>query len=218
MSSRSSPDPPDAELVRQTLDGRSAAYAELARRHAAPVLAVCHARVRCWHAAEDLAQETLLRGLKALTSLADRDRFGPWLRGIAQRVCLDWLKSKQSAQVPFTSLAAGQVPDELLVTDGDATFRDVEGAEESRKLLECVGALDDDCREVLLLYYYQDVTYAELAELLGVSPATINARLTKARATLREQLGRLAAPRPQEQCPEARHAEARQAAPRAAEA
>jgi RNA polymerase sigma-70 factor, ECF subfamily len=180
--------PPDGELVCQTLDGHSAAYAELARRHAAPVLAVCHARFRCWHAAEDLAQETLLRGLKSLASLTDRDRFGPWLRGIAQRVCLDWLKAKQSSQVPFTSLGSGSAPEELLATDGDAASREVEGADESRRLMECVYALDDECREVLLLYYYQDVTYADLAELLGVSPATINARLTKARAALRERL------------------------------
>ncbi len=191
VSPSSSPEPADEVLVRRTLDGQPSAYAELVRRWAAPVLAVCHARIRCWHAAEDLAQETLLRGLRALPSLTAGDRFGPWLRGIAQRVCLDWLKSKQSAQVPFTSFASGQAPDELLATDADAVSREVEGAEESRKLMECVNQLDDDCREVLLLYYYQDVTYAELAELLGVSPATINARLTKARATLRERLRRI---------------------------
>jgi RNA polymerase sigma-70 factor (ECF subfamily) len=183
-----SQDPRDEDLVRQTLDGQPSAYAELARRWAAPVLAVCHARVRCWHSAEDLAQETLLRGLRALPTLTAGDRFGPWLRGIAQRVCLDWLKAKQTAQVPFTSLAASEPPEELLATAADAASREVEGAEESRRLLDCVNQLDDDCREVLLLYYYQDVTYADLAELLGVSPATINARLTKARAALRQRL------------------------------
>jgi RNA polymerase sigma-70 factor (ECF subfamily) len=191
VSPSRSPNPADEELVRQTLDGQPSAYAELVQRWAAPVLAVCHARIRCWHAAEDLAQETLLRGLRALPSLASGERFGPWLRGIAQRVCLDWLKSKQSAQVPFTSLAADGSPDDLLATDADAASRDAEQAEESRKLMECVNQLDDDCREVLLLYYYQDVTYADLAELLGVSTATINARLTKARATLRERLRRV---------------------------
>lgn len=162
-----------------------AAYAELAKRWAAPVLAVCHARIRCWHTAEDLAQETLLRGLEALATLVDRERFGPWLRGIAVRVCLDWLKKKETSQIPFTALP-GEPRD--LAIEGDTVSRDLEGAEELRCLLECVGTLDDDCREVLLLYYYQDVTYADLAELLGVSSATINARLTKARALLRERL------------------------------
>ena len=51
-----------------------------------------------------------------------------------------------------------------------------------------VEALPEDYREVILLYYYEDVTYRDLAQALGVSPATINARLTKARAMLRERL------------------------------
>jgi RNA polymerase sigma factor (sigma-70 family) len=187
VNSHPSPNPSDGELVQQTLGGRRAAYAELARRWAAPVLAVCHARIRCWHTAEDLAQETLLRGLEALESLTDRQRFGPWLRGIAVRVCLDWLKKKESSQIPFTALP-GDPPD--VAGNGPTAPGELEGAEERRLLLECVGTLDDDCREVLLLYYYQDVTYADLAELLGVSSATINARLTKARAVLRERLRR----------------------------
>jgi DNA-directed RNA polymerase specialized sigma24 family protein len=41
-----------------------------------------------------------------------------------------------------------------------------------------------------MLYYYQDVTYREAAEMLGVSSATVNARLTKARSLLRERLSR----------------------------
>jgi RNA polymerase sigma-70 factor (ECF subfamily) len=52
-----------------------------------------------------------------------------------------------------------------------------------------VAGLPEDCREVLLLYYQGDVTYRELGEMLEVSPATINARLTRARMLLRERLG-----------------------------
>jgi RNA polymerase sigma-70 factor (ECF subfamily) len=55
-------------------------------------------------------------------------------------------------------------------------------------LLAAVDALPDDCRQVVLLYYYNDLTYRDLAHMLGVSPATINARLTRARALLRERL------------------------------
>ena len=51
-----------------------------------------------------------------------------------------------------------------------------------------VEALPAIYREVVLLYYHQKVTYQDLALLLDVSPATINARLTKARTLLRERL------------------------------
>lgn len=178
----------DEQLVRQALTGQRSAYAELVRRWSASVLAVCHARVRCWHAAEDLAQEALLRGWAGLATLAAGAKFGPWLRGIAQRACLDWLKAKQSSQVPFTALSPDRSPEDLLPVEGEDGLAALQLADERRRLLELVHQLDEDSREVLLLYYYQDVTYAELAAQLGVSPATVNARLTKARAMLRERL------------------------------
>ncbi len=51
-----------------------------------------------------------------------------------------------------------------------------------------VEALPEECRQVIMLYYYQDITYRQIANLLGVSPATVNARLTRARALLRDRL------------------------------
>jgi RNA polymerase sigma-70 factor (ECF subfamily) len=51
-----------------------------------------------------------------------------------------------------------------------------------------VEALPEEYRQVVMLYYYQDVTYRDVAQILGVSTATINARLTRARMMLRERL------------------------------
>ena len=178
----------DGELVRQALRDDRDACEQLVRRWSARVLAFCHARVGNRHLAEDLAQESLLRGLRALHTLQTPEKFGPWLRGIATRVCLDWRKSKQSGQVPFTSLAPDGGADELATTDREATEGAVDRADELRQLMNEVESLGDAHREVLMLYYYQDVTYRDLAELLGVSTATVNARLTQARAILRRRL------------------------------
>jgi RNA polymerase sigma-70 factor (ECF subfamily) len=173
----------DAELVRQARAGRSEAYAELARRWAGRVMAVCHARVGRSHLA-DLTQETLLRGFRALHTLADPERFGPWLCGIALRACLDWRKTKQNQQVPFSALDPDRRPERYLAAPDVDPDRD----DERRHLLAQVEALPEECRKVVMLYYYQDVTYRELAALLGVSAATVNARLTRARALLRARL------------------------------
>jgi RNA polymerase sigma-70 factor (ECF subfamily) len=177
----------DADLVRLARAGRTEAYGELVRRWAGRVTALCHARVGKAHLADDLAQETLLRGFRALGSLTDPGRFGAWLCGIAVRTCLDWLKAKQNAQVPFSALAPDQNPDDYL-QDPHPGESAVEREDERRRLLAEVEALPEDCRQVVMLYYYEDVTYRELADLLGVSPATVNARLTRARALLRARL------------------------------
>jgi RNA polymerase sigma-70 factor (ECF subfamily) len=176
----------DAELVRLARAGRAEAYADLVRRWAGRIAALCHARAGRAHAADDLAQETLLRGFRSLHTLNDPERFGPWLCGIALRTCLDWLKARKNQQIAFSALGPGQDPDDCIDRRGDES--ELERDDERRRLVAEVEALPEDYRKVVMMYYYEDVTYRELGRILGVSPATINARLTKARALLRARL------------------------------
>jgi RNA polymerase sigma-70 factor (ECF subfamily) len=177
----------DADLVRQALAGRAEAYGELVRRWAPRVLALCHSRVRRADVAEDLAQEALLRGYRALGTLTQPDRFGAWLHGIALRACLDWLKARERTTVAFSALGNGRDPDGVCHPRA-GTEPALDRDDERRRLLAEVEALPEQYRTVVLLYYYENVTYRELAEALGVSTATVNARLTKARALLRARL------------------------------
>jgi RNA polymerase sigma-70 factor (ECF subfamily) len=183
----------DAELVRQALAGRAEAYADLARRWAGRITALCHAKVGRADVADDLAQETLLRGYRALRSLTAPDKFGAWLCGIALRASLDWLKAKQRSQIPFSVLGTKHDPDGFLGS-GPSPDERMENHDERRTLLAQVEALPEAYRQAVMLYYYDDLTYRDLASLLGVSTATINARLTKARAMLRQRLERTMAP------------------------
>lgn len=168
----------DAELVRQAQAGGTEAYAELVRRWAGRVTALCHARMGNAHLADDLAQETLLRGFRAIATLSNPERFGAWLCGIALRVCLDHRKSPKNHQVLFSTLDNEHQPDNYLPCAGESSLALLEREEERQMLLEQVEKLPPDYRQVLMLFYYQDITYREIAELLGVSVPTVNARLT----------------------------------------
>jgi RNA polymerase sigma factor (sigma-70 family) len=180
----------DGELVHQALSGRREAYEELVRRWAARVLAICHARVGRADVAEDLAQEALVRGWIALRSLSDPEKFGAWLHGIAVRACLDWLKAKARTQVAFSDLVPDGNAENVLPGRDVGDPGDLERSDELRQLLSEVEALPEELRKVLMLYYYEDVTYRDMAQMLGVSAPTVNARLTKARALLRRRLSR----------------------------
>jgi RNA polymerase sigma-70 factor (ECF subfamily) len=177
----------DSDLVRAAQRGQAAAYEELVRRWSARVLAACHAKVRSAHTAEELAQEALLRGLRAIGTLQEPAKFGPWLCGIASRVCLDWLKSGQARQVSLDAMSEGPA-DAWVAHGGESPDESAERADDERRLLAEVATLPEPYREVILMYYYDDVTYQDLAAVLGVSAATVNARLTKARAMLRQRL------------------------------
>jgi RNA polymerase sigma-70 factor (ECF subfamily) len=181
----------DADLVRQAMAGHSAAYGDLVRRWAGRIVAFCHAQVGNADAADDLAQESLLRGMRALRTLERPEVFGSWLCGIARRVCLDWLKSHRRAARTFAPLEhAADVADPELTEAamGSGVSEFVELSIEPGQLLREVETLPDPYRETLMLYYYNDLTYAELGSTLGVTAAAVNARLTKARAMLRTRL------------------------------
>ncbi len=144
-------------------------------------MAVCHARVRSPDAAEDLTQETLLRAFRALATIREPHKFGAWICGIARCTCLDWLKAKERSHISL-----GDVGEAQQVVDGEGPGHD--RADDVERLVAEVESLPDKYREVVMLYYYGDLTYRDLADMLGVSAATVNARLTKARAMLRQRL------------------------------
>ena len=177
----------DSELVHLGQLGNTDAFAELVQRWSARVLAVCHTRVRRRDVAEELAQEAFLRGFQHLGTIERPDRFGAWVSSIAGRVCLDWLKAKQTSQISFSEFSEQHSVDRMLATV-PGTSEEIERHDEVRHLMHQVESLDERHREVMMLYYYEDLSYQELADHLGISKATVNARLTQARAILRRRL------------------------------
>jgi RNA polymerase sigma-70 factor (ECF subfamily) len=169
----------DGDLVTAVRNGRREAYDELIRRHAAKIGAVCRSRLGPRGPLEDMVQESLLRAYRGLASLDDPEKFGSWLYGIATRTCLDWLKAKERGQVSYDALGD---PDGLRRPDP------TEEPERSARLHDQIDALPESYREVVLLFYYKKQSYQEMSRLLNLSPAAINARLTKARAMLRERM------------------------------
>jgi len=171
----------DGELVRRARSGEARALAELMNRWAPRALALCHVHSNR-QAAPDLAQESLLRAIRNLSQLKAPEHFGAWLRGIVKRVCLDWLEAKRRTMIPFSSLDHSSFD----VKDGSEDNHQLE--QQASELKEACAQLPEECQEVLELYYSNKMTYQELGDILEVSAATINARLTKARTLLRERL------------------------------
>jgi RNA polymerase sigma-70 factor (ECF subfamily) len=172
----------DGDLVRMVREGSVSACETLVRRYAAQLLAICRTRVRSHHSAEDLAQESLLKALKSLHTLTDDNNFGPWVRSIAINLCRDAQRSAKRHERDWPSLDSqnGSLFDGKVAQPEEP----LERLEEHESLWAAIEALPADCREVLLLRYFDDRGYDEMASLLGVSRATVNARLARARSIL----------------------------------
>lgn len=175
-------DASDGDLVASAREGRREAYDELVRRYAAKISAVCGSRMGRRGPVEDMTQEAFMRGYRALATLEEPEKFGSWLYGIAVRACLDWLKSKARSQVSLEAL--GPAGEAAHVPDG------APDEERQKRVLDGVEGLPEIFREVVMCFYYKKQSYQEMSAMLGITPAAVNARLTKARALLRERLAR----------------------------
>jgi RNA polymerase sigma-70 factor (ECF subfamily) len=179
----------DAQLVRQAQAGQTSAYEVLVRRWSARLVGYIRSKVRHVQVAEDIAQDCLLKAFRSLPSLKKPDRFGSWLLSIGHHASLDWLKARSRLDVQLRDLNANVSDTESsMIAISKAPDARLDADEQRQTLLRAVDELPEPLREVLLIYYYDNVTYSEMATMLGISAATVNSRLTKARATLRDRL------------------------------
>jgi RNA polymerase sigma-70 factor, ECF subfamily len=174
----------DGQLVAQTLSGRPDAYGELVRRHQAAVYNVAFRLVGERQDALDAAQETFVRAYINLASYRPGTRFASWLLAITVHWCVDQ-RRRQACRARYAALPErrdGREADRPDGADGPETLALV--AERRRAVGAWVGVLPADQRQVLHLYYAQELSYVEIAETLGQPISTIRMRLHRARQRL----------------------------------
>jgi RNA polymerase sigma-70 factor (ECF subfamily) len=136
---------------------------------------------------EDLAQETFVRALRAISTFGDdgRDRLSSWLFTIAARVALDALKRRAWKEEPLGELA--DIVPEPRRTDAGLEQRTLRDA-----IHEAVGQLPLGYRAVFLLREVHGMDYEEIALALEIDLGTVKSRLSRARAALRKALQEVA--------------------------
>jgi len=146
--------------------------------------------VRAHDLADDVAQEAFLRAWRALDRFELGRPFGPWICRIAANLAVNHVRSPRAREEGLPeghaeTQAAGLGPLGALL-DAEAT----------RVLDAAIGELPREQRAVLVLRAVEEMSYAEIAEALGLSPGTVMSRLYRARErlarALRPYLGRAA--------------------------
>lgn len=178
------PDSSDRALVLRVRGGDPEAFGDLVQRYQTSVYNVCYRLLGETGAAEDQAQEALIRAYQHLDQF-DVDRpFGPWVRRVAANLCLNRLAG---AHGPTLSLdderdQAGLEP----AADTAATH---EQAETAKAVRAAIAALPPHYRAVIELRHFQDLSYAEIAAELGLPVSDVKSHLFRARKLLAAQAG-----------------------------
>lgn len=160
-------------IAAQARAGDGTAFAALVRATQSDVWRLCRHLVDL-DAADDLAQETYLRTLRALPGFAGDASVRTWLLAIARRVCADELRRRARAR-----RLAGRVGRSAATVAGHAGHVE---------LSTLIAALDADRRDAFVLTQVLDLSYAEAAQVCGCPVGTIRSRVARARSDLLGQL------------------------------
>lgn len=176
----------DVQLVRAAQDGDRGAFGRLVERYKGSVHAAALAIAVDRDEAQDLTQETFARALQNLPRLQEPDKFKPWLRGITHTVSQD-LRRKAARERRHLEKAAHQRPDAAAAADDTLAAREA-GEKELSVLSDLVAALPENCRVALDLRFRENLSYAEIGEVMGVPASTVRGLLYRGTRALRLKL------------------------------
>lgn len=167
----------DGDIVRAVRRGAVDDFAELVRRHQGALYR--HARgIGLDHdVALDLVQDALVKAYDRLDDCRDPAHFRAWVFRITRNLCLDHLKNKRQATLPFSAVPT--------IENVAAPSADLDL---NATLQEALSSLPILLREAFLLKHDAQYTYEEIADMTDSSPSAVKMRVMRARDSLREYL------------------------------
>jgi len=182
---------PDVRLMLQVRDGSAAAFEELMVRYQVRLVTILeHLVGRCGQA-EDLAQEVFLRVYRSRERYSPEAKFSTWLFTIANNVALNARRSKSRRREvnvePADSSGLGGAPlDQMaLAASGQMPARQLDKTEMRDVVRLAVGTLNERQRLAVLLSKFEEMSYADIAEAMEMSPQAVKSLLSRARENLR---------------------------------
>ena len=181
--------PSDQELVQSAVAGDERAFGTLVDRHAPALFRSALALSKNRADAEDLLQDTLIAAHKGLKNFAGRSSLRTWLVTILTRKAFKALKRAKSRPMSFSLEANESSQGRSDATSAVARDGSITTIEQRLDVVEVLKKLSDAHREVLVLRDIQGLSYDEIAQALQMPRGTVESRIFRARAELRQRFG-----------------------------
>ena len=167
------PDKLETRLIEAAIDGDIKSFGKLCQRYYAAMAAIGYSVLSDHQLAEDAAQEAFTRALGNLRSLKNKRKFAPWLASICRNVAKDMVATKAR---------------QISIKDPSQVAANRNSNEASQVIRQAIEQLPASAKELIVLRYYNGLSYEEIGSVLGISKATINGRLTRAKRKMAKYL------------------------------
>lgn len=181
---------PDEFWVKKAVEGDSNAFDEIMRRHHAKIYNLAYRLLSNEEDAEDATQETFIETYKSLKSFQYKSKFSTWLYRVALNTCHQQIRKSESRRRTLTAFADNfkiLSSENGIETPDSVTLK----KEQERLLQDAIDKLPEKQKQVIVLFYIQDLKYREIAEILGCPEGTVASRLNTAIKNLQPKLKEL---------------------------
>mgnify|MGYP000095242455 CR=1 FL=1 len=169
------------ELVLSTKNGNKKAFDKLYELTSNDVWFTCVSLLKDEDNAKDIMQETYITAFLKLDTLKDEEKFCGWLTAIATNKSKNKLKGKVEYQIDDEVLIAKTETDELMLPE-----EYINKAEKRKVLLQIIeDTLSFNQYQVVLMFYFNELSIAEIAQALEISEGTVKSRLNSSRAKMK---------------------------------
>ncbi len=183
---------PDALLMLRVKRGDRAAFVELVEKYKQPVMNLVYRTLHDATEAEDLAQIVFLQVYKSAQRYESRAKFSTWLFTIARNLCLNEIRrrsrhpadSLEEAHAEHEDQPRQQIEDQSNVLPPEQLLH----GELAQKIEEALAGLPENQRTAILLCRQEELSYEEIAEILGCSLSATKSLIHRGRETLKEKL------------------------------
>ena len=169
------------ELVLSAKNGNKKAFDKLYKLTSNDVWFTCVSLLKDEENAKDIMQETYITAFLKLNTLKDEEKFCGWLTAIATNKSKNKLKGKVEYQIDDEVLIAKTETDELMLPE-----EYINKAEKRKVLLQIIeDTLSFNQYQVVLMFYFNELSIAEIAQTLEISEGTVKSRLNSSRAKMK---------------------------------
>ncbi|MAS37720.1 MAG: RNA polymerase subunit sigma-24 [Anaerolineaceae bacterium] len=178
-------DPIILRWVEETLDGNQDAFAELVNTYQNAVYNLCYRMLGERTEAEDATQEAFLRAFLNMDRYDPARSFKTWVLSIASNHCIDRLRKRR---LTWLSLEEPLPPNINLRSDEPEPEQAAIHDERSQAVQALLNNLSTEYRAAVILRYWYDYSYAEIADILDTTESAIKSRLFRARQALADRI------------------------------
>lgn len=176
----------DKSILQKCKKNDKNAFAELFKFYQNYLFKLCYSYVQNEQEALDLMQEIYIKLYKNMDKYDEKYPFHPWIRRIAVNTCINEKRKNVPNVVPLNSGDDEFALEDQLAAEED-TEREVERMDMARILKEHINCLPEKQRMVIVLRYYEDLSYEEIAELLNIPLGTVKTDLYRAKNALKDR-------------------------------